>query len=142
MLYRVFLYVTNIYSVRHLQKTASFDRSLPLFLSIRSFKGCELMTAQPEIKKQNIDFSSCRCLGEIYEVLRQALELPEWFGANLDALWDAVTGMMYTPVEIRILPEVERSELKPEVDEIIELLREAEEKYHEISVVVVDSSDT
>ena len=100
------------------------------------------MTEQFEIKKRNIDFSSCKYLGEIYEVLRQELELPEWFGANLDALWDAVTGMMYTPAEIRILPEVGRSELKPEVDEIIELLREAEEEYHEISVVVVDSLAT
>ena len=98
-----------------------------------------MMTEKLEIMKRNIDFSSCKYLGEIYEVLRQELELPEWFGANLDALWDAVTGMMYTPAEIRILPEVGRSELKPEVDEIIELLREAEEKYHEISVVVVDS---
>lgn len=100
-----------------------------------------MMTEQLEIKKRNIDFSSCKYLGEIYEVLRQELELPEWFGANLDALWDAVTGMMYTPAEIRILPEVGRSDLKPEVDEIIALFREAEEKYHEISVVVVDSLD-
>lgn len=99
------------------------------------------VTEQLEIKKRNIDFSSCKYLGEIYEVLRQELELPEWFGANLDALWDAVTGMMYTPAEITILPEVGRSELKPEVYEIIELLREAEEKYHEISVVVVNSLD-
>lgn len=100
------------------------------------------MTEQLEIKKRNVDFSSCKYLGEIYEVLRQELELPEWFGANLDALWDAVTGMMHTPAEIRILPEVGRSDLKPEVDEIIALFREAEEKYHEISVVVVDSLDT
>lgn len=100
-----------------------------------------MMTEQLEIKKRNIDFSSCKYLWEIYEVLRQELELSEWFGANLDALWDAVTGMMYTPAEIRILREVGRSELMSEVDEIIALLREAEEKYHEISVIVVDSLD-
>ena len=34
-----------------------------------------------------LDFSECCYLGEVYEVIRRGLELPEWFGANPDALW-------------------------------------------------------
>ena len=94
------------------------------------------MLEQLEVKIRSIDFSECHYLGEIYEVVKNELELPEWFGGNLDALWDAVTGIMYTPAEIRICRAVGRSNLQPEVDAIIAIFQEAEEKYHEISVVV------
>lgn len=95
------------------------------------------MSEKLDVKVRNLDFSECQHLGEIYEIIKNELELPEWFGANLDALWDAVTGIMYTPAEIRICKSVARSNLLPEMEEIISLLREAEEKYHEISVVIL-----
>lgn len=95
------------------------------------------MSEQLDIKIRNLDFSGCNYLGEIYEVIKKELELPEWFGANLDALWDAVTGMMYTPAEIRIYRSVSNSKLLPEVDKIITLFHEAEATYHEISVTVM-----
>ena len=88
-------------------------------------------------KGQEPGFSECQYLGEIYEIIRNELELPEWFGANLDALWDAVTGIMYTPAEIRICKTAARSNLLTEVEEIIALFQEAEEKYHEISIVIL-----
>ena len=94
------------------------------------------MSESQEIKVRNLDFSECRYLGEIYEVIKNELELPAWIGSNLDALWDAITGIMHTPAEIRISRTVGRSELVPDVDEIIAVFREAEEKYHEISVIV------
>ena len=99
------------------------------------------MAEQPDVKIRNLDFSECRFLGEIYEVIKNELELPKWFGANLDALWDAVTGIMYTPAEIRISRTAARSELLPDVDEIIAVFHEAEAKYHEISVIVTFSEE-
>ena len=99
------------------------------------------MSDRQELKIRNLDFSECRFLGEIYEVIGNELELPTWFGANLDALWDAITGIMYTPAEIRISRTVGRSELVPDIDEIIAIFREAEEKYHEISVIVTSKEE-
>ena len=99
------------------------------------------MSESQEIKVRNLDFSECRYLGEIYEAIKNELELPAWFGANLDALWDSVTGIMYTPAEIRISRTVGRSELLLDVDEIIAVFREAEEKYHEISVIVTSKEE-
>ena len=99
------------------------------------------MAEQKVVKIRNLDFSECRYLGEIYEVIKNELELPAWFGANLDALWDAITGIMYTPAEIRISRTVGRSELLLDVDEIIAVFREAEEKYHEISVIVTSCEE-
>lgn len=99
------------------------------------------MAEQLDVKNRNLDFSECRFLGEIYEVIKNELELPAWFGANLDALWDAVTGIMYTPAEVIISRTVGRSALLPDVDEIIALFQEAEEKYHEISVIVISDEE-
>lgn len=99
------------------------------------------MSEQMDVKIRNLDFSECRYLGEIYEVIKNELELPAWFGANLDALWDAITGIMYTPAEVRIFRTVGRSELLPDVDEIISVFRDAEEKYHEISVIVIPDEE-
>ena len=99
------------------------------------------MAEQKNVKIRNLDFSECSYLGEIYEVIKNELELPVWFGANLDALWDAITGIMYTPAEIRISTTVGRSELLLDVDEIIAVFREAEEKYHEISVIVTSPKE-
>ena len=72
----------------------------------------------------------------MYDVIKTELELPDWFGNNLDALWDAVTGIMYLPAEITISRKVGNTELQEEVDAIISVLQEAEQKYRRISVNV------
>lgn len=89
-------------------------------------------------KDRVLDFSSCRHLGEIHEIIRTELELPDWYGANLDALWDAVTGLMYVPANVRIIfkPETKASQnLSEEVEKIIAVFVEAEKEYGEIAVV-------
>ena len=65
-----------------------------------------------ELRRFSLDFSECKYLGEIYAQIKSVLELPQWCGENLDALWDAVTGMMYTPAEVTIIPKAGRKELR------------------------------
>ena len=43
-----------------------------------------------EIKR--IDFSKCRYANEIHAEIKNALNFPEHYGENLDALWDCLTG--------------------------------------------------
>lgn len=93
-----------------------------------------------DVKEKILDFSDCTYLGEVYAVIKKELELPEWCGENLDALWDAVTGIMYTPALIRIKSVSRRKELQTAVNDIVALLREAEQKYREITVIVVDDN--
>ena len=100
------------------------------------------MSEQWSVKVRNLDFSECKYRGEIYELLRTELELPRWCGLNLNALWDAVTGIMYTPVEIRIARKAGHSSLLAEVEQIISLFQEAEETYHEVTVVVLNDNDS
>ena len=94
-----------------------------------------------ELRRFSLDFSECRYLGEIYAQIKSVLELPQWCGENLDALWDAVTGMMYTPAEVTIIPKVRRKELQEDVKEIITVFQEAQDEYNEISVIVLEDME-
>lgn len=90
-------------------------------------------------KDRVLDFSSCKYLGEVHEVIKIGLELPDWYGANLDALWDAITGLMYVPANIKIIfkPETKAAEkLGDEIDRIISIFIEAQEEYNQIKVTV------
>ena len=90
-------------------------------------------------KDRILDFSKCKYLGEIHEILKKELELPEWYGANLDALWDSITGIMYVPANIKIIykPETKASQkLSDEVEQIVSVFLEAQEEYGQIKVII------
>ena len=53
------------------------------------------------MKKAVIDFSACRTVRELHEELARALDLPGYYGANLDALWDCLSGRAELPVRVR-----------------------------------------
>lgn len=40
-----------------------------------------------------LDFSACETRGELYAVLRRELLFEDFYGENLDALWDVLTGL-------------------------------------------------
>lgn len=82
-----------------------------------------------------LDFSKCQYLGEIHQIIQQQLELPAWYGQNLDALWDSITGMMYVPADVTIIykPETQKSkELALEVNKIIDVFKEAVKQFNQI----------
>lgn len=91
-----------------------------------------------KIRKFELDFSECSTWGEVYREIKKKLALPDWCGENLDALWDAVTGMMYTPAQIEVSKKVKNNELAKDVQQIISVLCEAEEKYGQITVIEKD----
>ncbi len=37
-----------------------------------------------------VDFTGCKYLGEIHEVLKGSFDFPEYYGENLSALWDCL----------------------------------------------------
>ena len=92
---------------------------------------------QLPVKYRLLDFSNDQYLGEIHQRIRKELELPEWYGENLDALWDSLTGIMYYPADITIIyhPVSKKAEeLRRCVEEIIDVFKEAEETYHEFTL--------
>ena len=82
-----------------------------------------------------IDFSECKYPMDLHNEIREKLELPEWYGNNLDALWDMLTGFIETPINIKVIfkPENKAAEnLKESVLKIIETFEEAAEEDEEI----------
>lgn len=77
-----------------------------------------------------IDFSFCKYPLDLHNEIREKLELPMWYGNNLDALWDVLTGFIETPINITVIfkPETNAAEnLKESVLKIIEIFKEASE---------------
>ncbi len=80
------------------------------------------------MKQVIIDFSNCRYSMDLHNEIRTKLELPDWYGNNLNALWDALTGIIETPIDITVIfkPGIKGAEnLKESVLKIIEVFKEA-----------------
>ena len=54
-------------------------------------------------KSVELVFSSCKYIGSVHREIKEKLNLPEWYGENLDALWDALVGIVKTPINIKII---------------------------------------
>lgn len=92
-----------------------------------------------EVINRILDFSNCRYLGEVHELIQKELELPDWYGENLAALWDSLTGIMYTPADIKIIyhPTTKSAEeLRESIVEIIEVFKEALIEFDQIYLTV------
>ena len=96
------------------------------------------MDAVYDVKHFDVNFSECRYVGELYLELKRKLELPDWCGENLDALWDALTGMMYTPAAITVTKTTVWQEIQEHANAIVAVMQEAEMKYQEITVRILD----
>lgn len=66
---------------------------------------------------------------DVHAWLQQKLGLPEWYGRNLDALWDCLTGYMETPFTIRWIADSEQGE---RYAGILEVFREAADQVETI----------
>ena len=87
----------------------------------------------------DLDFGKCKRAQELHEELKQKLELPDFYGRNLDALWDSITGIMYTPACVTI-HGVDKApqDLRSTVDKMIEIFRRAEAMYGDVRVQVAE----
>lgn len=52
------------------------------------------------MKQVIFDFDTIQTIDDFYAIAVKYLQLPEYFGNNLDALWDCVTGEIELPIEI------------------------------------------
>jgi len=92
-----------------------------------------------EFFEVTLNFSDCDYLGEVHNIIREQLNLPEWYGCNLDALWDCLTGVMQTPANIKIVFKPEKKStlaLSDEIQRIIEVFKEATDEYGEFQLAV------
>ena len=75
-----------------------------------------------------IDFSKCSDYEELYDIIYKALEVPDWCGHNLSALWDVLTGFIDPPTKITMKGIDSLSkELKLEVQDMLKIFDRAKE---------------
>ena len=90
-----------------------------------------------------IDFSSVKHYLEIHAIIQKALDFPDYYGRNLDALWDCLRDMVGEPIHIEIIGlEVIERQFGDYSAKLIETFRELKhyrgDKYsHEIQIEIV-----
>ena len=53
-----------------------------------------------EKKKYRLDFKGINTKEELHQLLKEELNFPDYYGANLDALYDVLTDMKDIEIEI------------------------------------------
>ena len=73
-----------------------------------------------------IDLTGVTTPREMHEVIKASLSLPEYYGMNLDALWDCLTAFVPLPCTVRIVGREQVPEaLTTRVDALVDTLQEA-----------------
>ena len=73
-----------------------------------------------------LDFSRCESREELYAVLSREMEWQDWYGENLDALWDILTGLPHKGESFRLVyPKTEDQALQDYVALMETVFREA-----------------
>ena len=82
-----------------------------------------------------IDLKNVKSLWTLHEAIKNGLMLPDYYGMNMDALWDCLTGDIEIPSTIYIksfncLPK----ELHEKGEILMRLLYEAKEWYDDMDI--------
>jgi ribonuclease inhibitor len=84
-----------------------------------------------------LDGATIRSQEELHDALKRTLELPEYYGRNLDALWDCLTGWIETPLTLVWQNyEASRRSVGDYADRVLGLLRKAEKEVNGFKVEV------
>ena len=94
-------------------------------------------------EKYTIDFTNVNHYLEMHFIIRQALDLPDYYGCNWDAFWDCLTDMVGRPIHIEIIGlDVIERKFDDAAKMMIEIFREFkhyDDDYyaHEIQIEIV-----
>lgn len=78
------------------------------------------------MKEIYIDFTDIGDYEDFYEQLKSKIELPEYFGENLDALYDVISGHLELPLHIEFVNmSVEQLEI---FEDLLTTLEDAEDE--------------
>lgn len=89
---------------------------------------------------RELDTREVQDADQLYDQVMASWELPEWFGRNLDALWDVLGDLAASPVLVVWDGCAELSAVDPQLAQnLLELLRDASTQAQALAVVVRDA---
>ena len=69
------------------------------------------------MKQVTFDFEKIESIDDFYREAVEKMDLPDYFGYNLDAMWDCLTGEIELPIEIRFI-----NLTSEQLDEFVEII--------------------
>lgn len=83
-----------------------------------------------------ISAETVRSMEDVYDVVAAALPLPDWFGRNLDALWDTLSTDVPGPFEIEVQETAAlATALGPHYRPLLTVLRDIDAERDDVHVV-------
>lgn len=85
-----------------------------------------------------IDLQAIASTEQLHSLLMKSLSFPSWYGANWDAFWDAITGLVEMPYTIRFLGWHQFSQSLPREAVLLkECFTEMQSEYPQLASEVV-----
>lgn len=84
-----------------------------------------------DIYRYKVDFSNVKHFIDIHEILKRDLDFPDYYGGNLDALWDCLTDQLLSGITYIEFYNTKQLSIKfsDEWKRIIEIFRETKHAY-------------
>ena len=95
------------------------------------------------MKEIILDIAGINSLWTLHEYFKKVFKLPDYYGHNMDALWDCLHCPFEFPTTI-VLKNIEEipAEMKEAVDTMLSVFRDLEKKDKEVTVVVDTQAKT
>ncbi len=82
-----------------------------------------------EKKSTILDLSGCQYIGELHDRIQKALHFPEYYGRNLDALWDCLHCECDMEFVSIVGIETVAEDLKPTIQIILNMFEENKQEW-------------
>ena len=98
-------------------------------------------------KVYTIDFTNVKYYTEVHQIIKEALDFPDYYGCNWSAFWDCLTEMEGDSIHIRIIGmDVIRNKFDNTADKMIEILKRFKSFIQEfcdnVLIEIIDSNKT
>ncbi|WP_424163299.1 barstar family protein [Bacillus amyloliquefaciens] len=76
-----------------------------------------------------IDGKDVTSIEDLHRILKDKLDFPDYYGENLNALWDCLTGWIEFPLTLVWKNfEISQKELGSDADDVLRILKKAQEE--------------
>ncbi|MGJ3544524.1 barstar family protein [Bacillus subtilis] len=91
------------------------------------------------MRKIMIDGRDFENIEVLHDVLKDKLDFPNYYGRNLDALWDCLTGWVDLPLTLVLINfEFSNTFLGSYADDVLEVLLEAQEELEDEFKIIIE----
>ncbi|AOY04268.1 barstar family protein [Bacillus subtilis] len=91
------------------------------------------------MRKIMIDGRDFENIEVLHDVLKDKLDFPNYYGRNLDALWDCLTGWVDLPLTLVLINfEFSKKFLGSYADDVLEVLLEGQEELEDEFKIIIE----